>query len=278
MKRRQGTVRRVGVVTILVGLIMWSAVSVPALADLRIRTADVDNIMDETSHTELLVKQSRIRMLLPDGSGQIFDCPTGLVTMISSPEDGVYWQGTMADMAEMLADMFGSVMEELPPGLEFLFGDTGGTGEVNVRVTTIGSDTIAGYDATHYLVEYDEGNGWKTYQNVWVSRQLMQELLAEAGPCIHDVYDWQRTLSELTGFFDLFGLGAVAAVASHPDYMALMQDAYLVRSVQPFAIFGIEFEVESAVVEVSKEPLSEDLFTVPAGYTPVEDASALFGM
>lgn len=262
----------------LVALIMWSAVSVPALADLRIRTADVDNVMDETSHTELLLKQSRIRLLLPDGSGQIFDCPTGLVTMISSPEDGVYWQGTTAEMAEMLANMFGSAMDQLPPGLEFLFGDTGGTGEVDVRVTTIGSDTIAGYDATHYLIEYDEGNGWKTHQNLWLSRQLMQEVLAEAGPCIHDVFEWEQTLAELTSFLDLFGMGAMVAVASHPDYLSLMQDAYIMRSVQPFAIFGIEFEVESAVVEVSREHLAEDLFTVPAGYTPVEDASTLFGM
>lgn len=274
MKRRQSVGGRVSVITMLAAVIMWSVMSFPALADMRIRTADI--FMDEKSYTDIMAKQSRIRVQYSDDSGQIFDCSTGLVTIISPPEDGVYWQGTPAELSETLRSFFGTALGELS-SFESLFGnvDDGGTGDVNVRVTTVGSDNIAGYDATHYFVEYDEGDGWQTYENLWLSPKLMQEVRSEVGACIQDVFELHQ---EMESFLDFLGLGALVAVASHPQYVDLVQDAYVMRTVQPFVFFGFEFETESIVVEVSNEDLSADLFSIPAEYTPVESPAELFGL
>lgn len=57
-----------------------------------------------------------------------------------------------------------------------------------------------------------------------------------------------------------------------------MERALPVRCITQFVIFGMTLEVETYMSEVSKEPIPEDLFVVPAGYTRVDDLATVLGL
>src|SRR5690606_5739263 len=91
----RGAHRRLSLITVIATLVVWSLASGPAAADLRVRT--VESFMGEESTGDLLLKQSRVRVLLPDGSGQIFYCAADEFVVLTPPEDGRYWQGSIEE-------------------------------------------------------------------------------------------------------------------------------------------------------------------------------------
>src|SRR5690625_7956502 len=54
---------------------------------------------------------------------------------------------------------------------------------------------------------------------------------------------------------------SLAALTSNPKYVALIQDGYLMRTVGNLVVFGMEFEVESTVVDVSRDTSTTVLST-----------------
>lgn len=69
------------------------------------------------------------------------------------------------------------------------------------------------------------------------------------------------------------------AVLASPDYQALMKLGYPVRSKESVpGLFGQSMEFLSEVVEISREPISDDAFTVPSGYQRVDSVFEVFGM
>ncbi len=126
-----------------------------------------------------------------------------------------------------------------------------------------------------YLVEYNDGDEWHTLENVWVSEQLMNEIRAELGDCI-------GKLSEILSFADealaLFVTEAVVSATLHPEYKSLRETGFLMRTVSELNMFGFAFTLETIVREVSHEPLSDQWFAVPDGYTRVDDLGVLFGL
>ncbi len=193
---------------------------------------------------------------------------------MTPPEDGRYWQGSIEEFQAAVHAWFDDVLSQIPPEAAAFLG-AGGTGAAGVRLTRVGTDTVAGYEATQYLVEYNDGGGWQTYENVWVSADLMREIQREAGRCVTDMLEFQKSLEAALSFFTG---SAAAAVFSSPDYAALMASAFPVRTVSQFAVFGMTFESDLVVTEVSNDRIPDELFTVPVGYTRVDDLASVLGL
>lgn len=167
---------RVGLVAVVGTLVIWGLMSGSAMADVHIRT--VQSVLGVEGAQDVLVKQSRTRVIMPDGSGQIFFCATGELVVLTPPEDGRYWQGSLEEYATLIQETIDQAFAQVPPEAAafFSFDQTGQTGTADVRITRVGGDSIAGYAATEYLIEYNDGSGWQTYQNIWLSEELMGEI------------------------------------------------------------------------------------------------------
>lgn len=212
-----------------------------------------------------------------DGTVMMVNCATEQVTILDERQ---YWEGSVAELSAALEEAIKEALEPvqatpgLPSFLGGLFGSSAKPAAIEVRVTQVGSATVAGYQATQHRVETRQGSNWKTYEDVWVSSALMQEVKAEVGNCVSVITDLGQQLTALAPF----GMDEVSAVLKSSAYQALFDTGYPVRTVSKFQIFGISVDIENEVVEVNRNPIPEGLFAVPNGYRRVDSPTALFGL
>lgn len=258
---------------------IWFGSTWPGFADIRI----VEQF--EGGRTETLFKGNRMASQIDVGTKTIFLCESGQMTVMSTDQGGRYWQGNITAYKEELTELL-SASSDLIDGLGDLedmgdFGDFGEIGaffeelfgggkeaaQIQVRVTEAGVDNIAGYAAEHYIVETNSGNEWKVYEEIWISRDLFKEIAAEAPACPDLMVE---LMSDFSSGIGSFGLAEMDAVLASPDYRALMERGYPVRSKQSIpGLFGETMELLNEVVEVTKDTIAEDAFTVPAGHRQV---------
>lgn len=254
------------------GLIAWGLLHVPASADMRIRVVDVSLGFEFPS--DILLKHSTVRVANADGSGQIYFCEADELVMLSPRDASLYWQGNTAEFKEQLQAMFAGALSDLSLDGTALW-DEAELPDVDLRITELDSDTIAGYSVVQYLVEYNDGAGWRTLENVWISKQLLHEVQAEIGDCMSNL---SEALSAAEDALVFVGTDAMLSAASHPAYEALLETGFLMRTVSRLEVFGFAVTVETVVREVSEERLSDELFTVPDGYRRVDSLAMLFGL
>lgn len=247
----------------LAALLLIAGLSSTGFADLRIvQKADEER-------TEVLVKDGRIMWHLTSEDWMMIDCAREQVTFVSPPR---YWQGPVEELTAALKAQRDELFQEMSgaPDLRELLGIPSGsqTASTQVRVTRVGDETIAGYRATQYRIETGDGSQWKTYEDLWVSRDLMRDIEGEVGRCTHVMMNLAQE------FATLLPLGDAPVVYSDPAYLALYEQGFPMRSVTKMTVFGFEVNVESEVVDVSRARLDESLFTVPSTYERYESLPA----
>lgn len=262
-------------VVVAVGL-MWLGATGVGLADLRI----VDE--SEGVRTETLFKNNRIAVTNPAGFNTMLYCDVQEIVLMS-PLDQRYWQGSVSEVQAAVEAMFSpegmgalfGLDDDVAGDVDFgqLFGALFGAGgqdsaePLQVRVSRVGEDTIAGYAAEHYVVETGRGGEWDVFEEVWISPALFAEVNREVGACMSMMMEVQSEL--LSGFG--IGVDDLDAVLTSEEYLALTERGYPVRSKESTSFFGMTFEIVSEVVEVSRDPIPDSAFAVPAGYERVEN-------
>lgn len=248
-------------------LMLWAMMSVPGLADLRIVT------QGEDFQQEVLLKDSFYAVTQSDGSHYIINCASGEFSMVI-PSEHMYWQGTVDDLLSQLEEALGEVSDSVPGDIFDDFADLFGLpqGPVTVRTTLRGTDTIAGYEATHYHVEYQQNGTWQTHEEIWVSPSLLRAVEAEVDGCVNTVA--RDVMQTVTSVFAM-GFDAASNVVGSDEYLALMEEGYPVRNRTFFQFFGMSFDSTTEVTQVSTDPLSDELFTIPAGYHRIESLREL---
>lgn len=252
----------------VVGLLLIGATGV-GLADMRIVEES------EGVRTETLFKNNRIASPMPDGSKAVYFCDVGEIMMVSPSNAKRYWRGTLEELQGAFDSLFAGEdggegagdMESLGALLGSLFGAADDDGEETlVRVSKAGEETIAGYATEHYVVETGSEGNWRVYEEMWIAPDLLAELTTEIGACIEVMMELQGQLlpSMSTGMDEL------DAVLASPDYLALMERGYPVRTKNNMKLFGMEFETVTETVEVNRDAIAEDAFGVPAGYKQVD--------
>lgn len=255
----------------MVAVVMLAGLSVSSKADLRIVSAE------DGQRTEILLKGSRVLSPVTDDGWMMIDCTTEQVTIVAERQ---YWQGSVTELSRALDESIQGLLEPaeaapaVPSFLSGLFGSSAKPAEIEVKVTQIGNATVAGYQATHHRVETRQGSDWKTYEDVWVSSALLQDVKTEVGECMSIATDLGQQMASLAPF----GMDEVMAVLESPAYRALFETGYPVRSVSKFQVFGISVDVETEVVEVNRNQIPDGLFTLPTNYRRVESPAKLFGM
>lgn len=262
-------------VVALVVCLVWLGLTAVGFADLKIVT-ETDGAPSET-----LYKSNRIAAPMGDGSNMILYCDVGEVAIVSSPDVQRYWRGTFGEIRTAFEQLFSEAMagadDEDMPDLGALFGALFGGGddeEILVRISPDGGDTVAGYRADRYVVETGRDGDWRVHEEVWISSDLLREVTGEVGACVEIMFDLQ---AELLGGVSI-GMDELEAVLASSDYQALMQRGFPVRNKQTLRMFGMAVETLTEVVDVSRDKLGEDAFTVPSGYTRVSSPLELLGM
>src|SRR5690625_1146444 len=165
-------------------------------------------------------------------------------------------------------------MEELGALFGSLFGDADDAEEMLVRVSQAGDETIAGHAAEHYVVETGNENDWRVYEELWIAPGLLADLMAEVGACVDTMFEFQGdlmpTASTRTGELD--------AVLASPDYQALIERGFPVRTKESMSFFGMTIETMTEVVEVNRHTIPEDAFAIPPGYQRVDSPLELMDM
>lgn len=248
------------------GVMLVVGLSTATFADLRITTESDDE------RTELLIKDGRIVSWVDKSNWVMVNCAMDEVTFVSQ---GRYWTGPIGELKATLEAQIAELSQPTDdtPGANFLgalFGGNKQSDKTEVRVSRVGEETVAGYPATQYRVETRKGSTWSTHELVSVSRDLLREMEAEIGGCTRVMMDFSQQMAALVP------LGDTVAVYNDPSYRALFDEGYPVKSVTRMTLFGIQLEAVSAVVEVSRERLSDDWFTVPSNFRKVDRLSDLF--
>lgn len=265
--------------SVLLAVVVVMGASVSTYADLRIVWGG------ELNESEVLLKRGRMAVLPtenvdPEEADYIYiDCDGQELTFARA---GRYWQGTVAEFSAELDDMFGDLMsqafdedmpEELKQMLAQMFGGTGSAADVDVRVIRQGEESVQGFTAAAYRVETGTDGVWKVFEELWMSSDLQRQVRAEVGSCSRI---WFEVYGSLMASLPFFPKDA-AAVFQSRDYLGLYEDGFPVRSILNLEVFGSIVELESYVVEVSRDALPDHLFTVPAGYVRVDDLGDVFG-
>lgn len=261
MKSRVQTGKQRLFVVMVVALLVAGLSSV-GFADLRI-------VVDNDSDTEeIFFKNGWLRSTTGDGQWMIIDCSSSELTVVDA---GRYWQGSITDFTGATTaateELFTGEGADMMALLGQLFGGSGDSEPVGVRLTRVGTDTIAGFEATEYHVETGTGSQWQTYENIWMSTSLMELINREVGQCFHLMLDFEQTMIDVFSFMP----DDMMAVVKSEEYRRLYVDAYPMRTTTKAEFFGMTFEMVSEVVEVNVSPLSEDLFRVPAGYKRMDN-------
>ncbi len=229
----------------------------------------------------MLLKENQISIPSADGSQMMIECGTGEMTFVAPASVKRYWKGTIDEFQSALGGMFGQAqgagggMPDMGKALGGLFGgESDDPDELNVRVTKVGDETIAGYESEHYLVETGDGNDWETYEEIWISGDLLRDVLTEVGECIEMALSLGQELSTMGPS----GMADVTAVLASPDYQALFGRGYPVRSERTMQMFGMTMDMSTEVVEVNDDSIPDSAFDVPSGYQRAESPFELFGM
>lgn len=212
---------------------------------------------------ELFIKNHRILMPSADGIDFLIACATGEFAMINSAH-AAYWQGTVEDMRTELAELFGMMNADDSDvdGVASMFG-SGEGGQVPIRTTYLGTETVAGYGTERYRVEFEQDGVWELFEEVWIAPALMQELSAEVGDCLTVTFqDVQMTLSALFVGDD----NDMWSVVNSREYRALFEQGYPVRQRSAVTTFGMTIETDVLVTSVSRKPLDEAMFIIPDHY------------
>lgn len=265
--KTRGRLVLLAVAVVAAGLLLSGTAS----ADLRIRTVDV--YLGEESVSDLLVTRSAVRVDSADSFSQILLCTTGDMILLGPPNLGLYWRGSVDELINYFESFFARVLASVPPEAAQLLG-AGGAPPVDLRIIPLGEDVVAGYPAVGYRVQYNDGSGWQTLEQVWISEQLMREIEAEAGDCLRRLMEFQVAFSKAVMMF--VADGSLAA-SLHPEYTALITSGFPVRNVSETYVFGFPVTVQSVVRDVSREAIPDDYFMVPDSYRRVEDPMELLG-
>lgn len=259
-------------VVIVAACLLWLGVAVPGFADLQ--------VVSETEGERITTyyKANRIAAPTPDGANMILFCETEEVVLVSPSGEQRYWQGNINELQEALEGLMGGLTEALsdaPEGLGALFGDLfgGSSDTVEVRITPNGSDAIAGYEADKYVVETNSGNGWNTFEELWLANGLMKQIQSEVGSCFNLSQDMLDSISSAA-----VAMPELEAVLSSQEYQALVEAGYPVRQRQTMRMFGMETTTKTEVLEVSNASIAEEKFQIPAGYEQVSSPVELLGI
>lgn len=244
-----------------------------AAADMRI-VSESEGIRSETLFTT-----DRIAGSMGDGSKMLYFCERDEIAVISPANVGRYWQGTFQDIQATFAELFAfdaaeegtegemGELEALGALFGSLFGDEDGEEETLVRVSLAGEETIAGYAAEHYVVETGSGDNWRVHEELWIAPELLGQMRSEVGRCVDMLLQLQdELLPEVVS-----GLEQVDEVLASPEYQALFERGYPVRTKSIMNFFGMEFETIDEVVEVSRDVIPAAEFAIPAGYVRVDN-------
>lgn len=248
-------------VSALAALLLMTGLSATVSADLRIVHESDDG------RTAVLVKGNRIVWDLSPQDWIMIDCVREEVTLVQPSR---YWQGSIVEIKALFAELRSILSESMAHGLgaEGSLGSVPGSRKsetIQVRVTRLEDETIAGYRATQYRVETGDGSHWKTFEDIWFFRDLLREIESEIGRC-------SAVLMDLTQeFANLMPMGEALAVYSDPSYRTLFHQGFPMRSITKVSMFGTDLEIQSEVVEISRAPLEEARFTVPSTYQRYDD-------
>lgn len=253
----RGLPGRISAVVLAAAMLLLGAAGVVS-ADMRIVE------VAEGQRTETYVKDNRVLVVTPLTVTTMLQCTTREMTIVS-PVSRTYWQGSFEELQAEMEAMVAAFMEA--------FGGLAAAGgfedePVDVRVTRVGSDNVAGYAAYHYLVETGRDGSWEVFEEIWVSPDLLDEFSREAADCAELIREMDVGLADQLG--GGFGTAEIKSVLSSPEYQALTREGYPVRTKTVTNLFGMVFESVVEVTEVSREPVPESLFAVSADYTRVE--------
>lgn len=265
--------------SVLLAVVVVVGASMSAYADLRIVWTG------EIYESELLLKRNRMAVWPTEnaeGEEQEFifiDCSARELIFA---RNGRYWQGSVEEFSAEVHRMFGEIAvpefdedmpEELKQLMSALFAQRGSPDEVDVRVVRQGDETVNGFAAASYRVETGMNGVWKVFEHLWMSRDVHRQVQAEVGSC---ALIWFEVYGDLMSAIPFFPKDA-AAVFRNAEYRALYEQGFPVKSVVNMEVFGSVMELESHVMEVSRDPLPDELFTVPAGYERVFELADVFG-
>lgn len=218
---------------------------------------------------ELFMKNNRITTLDSDGTRYVVDCAMGEFAMVADSHQA-YWQGTMADFLseiQALFEMAGmSDPDEGSGWVDEMFGSGRDAHAVPVRTIRVGAETVAGYDAVQYSVEFQQDGAWQLFANVSVAPGLLRQIETEVGPCFNTVFtELQMTLVAMS----LGEADEMWSVVTSPEYTALAAEGFPVRTEQTVETFGMRIKTTTEVTNVSSEPLADELFIIPDHYEPI---------
>lgn len=267
-------------------IVMLTALGVTAvaLADLRITTESETVIpgmptlpgMDfgDGDEQQIFMKNNRIVLLDEEGTRFVVDCAAGEFAMVADSHNA-YWQGTVAAFVDELGaafDMMGGAGDGEANWAEEMFGSGRDAYAVGVRTVRVGEEKVAGYDAVHYRVEYEQDGEWHLFDNVWLSPSLLRQVEIEVGSCLNTVFvEMQQLLVAMA-----IGEGnEMWSVMTSPEYMALAAEGYPVRNEQVIETFGMRVETTTEVVDVSADTLAEELFAIPDHYERISLLEAM---
>ncbi|MBO8140753.1 MAG: hypothetical protein H0Z37_01060 [Firmicutes bacterium] len=240
-------------------------------------SADVRIVARESGGADLvtMMKGGMVAIDIGDGVRMLRACANDRLAFVNSASGGIYWEGTLNELNEGLSQRIEQVFEEAGVGEAdwmALMG-LGLAQEVDVRVTRGEQVEVNGYETTYYLVEYRSGDGpWKTVEETWMSRELLEVVKEEVGDCYRQSYEIIGEIGNLMGL----GMVEAAAVMTHPNYLDLYNQGVAVRSRSRLELLGIVTEVEMQIVEVTRDPLPDELFQIPEGYRRVDNPLAVF--
>lgn len=230
--------------------------------------APVRVVMNTGGQEEFLHLQGgRLARLNPDGTRVLASC-VGSVQTISliNEQRGVYWSGLMEEFVRELATFI--AVHLLPDDPEVRYA-------VDVQVEEVGQESVAGYAAQHYEVNWrpdDQEGGadkaWALMQELWVAPELGREL--EETGC-----------SQVAIYVELFQLlqGAFSSqrfygLSGSPDYGQAVTGGFPVRAIMHAP--GSDAVVETIVTSVDAESAPAGSFELPAGLERVSGVSDVF--
>lgn len=234
----------------------------------------MDDLPGHGDGQELFMKNGRIAMPSPDGTRFVVHCAIGEFAMVADRHDS-FWQGTPAQFLEELEAAFammGMSDPDEPGWIEHMFGSGRDAVTVPVRTTRVGEETVAGYDAVQYSIEFERDGRWESFGNVSAAPGLLREIEAEIGPCFNTV------LLEMQQALVAMGLGEADemwSVLTSPEYTALANEGYPVRNEQIVETFGMRIESTTEVTQVNRGPLADDMFVIPDQYERISLLEAM---